>query len=303
MRKQHIDLSYHLAQPVMPYQAARKKLYVVGMGGTGSFLARHAACIVWLLRTMGQDVTLTFIDPDRVEEANIPRQNFCYAEIGRYKAETLASRYALAFGMEIGCIPDSFEASMVKAEWNTLCVVAGCVDRAEGRIQMEEALAQNESAGYPLPRTWYLDMGNGRDFGQLHLGTTRKVESLAKAFALGALPRCYLLPSPLLQQPALRKPLPEERSETALSCAQLLLAGTQSLMINPAMADEGADYLYRLLVTGDLRKFATSIDLPSGTKRSVYTTREALAKVIKREPSFFLEPQTPAQSTSSSVRA
>jgi hypothetical protein len=74
-------------------------------------------------------------------------------------------------------------------------------------------------------------------------------------------------------------------------------------MINPAMADEGADYLYRLLVTGDLKKFATSIDLPSGTKRSMYTTREALAKVIKREPSFFLEPQTPAQSTSSSVRA
>ena len=55
MREQKIDLSYHLAQPVMPYQAARKKLYVVGMGGTGSFLARHAACIVWLLRTMGQE--------------------------------------------------------------------------------------------------------------------------------------------------------------------------------------------------------------------------------------------------------
>jgi hypothetical protein len=56
-------------------------------------------------------------------------------------------------------------------------------------------------------------------------------------------------------------------------------------------------------VTGDLKKFATTIDLPSGTKHSVYTTREALGKVIKRDPSFFLEPQTPTQSTSSSVRA
>ena len=302
MRKQRIDLSYHLALPVMPYQAAMKKVYVVGLGGTGSFLARHAACIVWLLRSAGQNATLTFIDPDRVEEANIPRQNFCYAEIGRYKAETLATRYALAFGMEIGCVASFFEADMVSADWNTLSVVVGCVDRASGRVQMEKTLEHNESNSSSLPHVWYLDMGNGLDFGQCLLGSTRKAKDLAKAFALGALPRCYLLPSPLLQQPGLRKPLPEEQGQTTLSCREQLLSNAQSLMINPAMADEGADYLYRLLVTGDLRKFATSIDLPSGTKRSLYTTRESLGKVIKREPSFFLE-ALPAAKQAGGARA
>src|SRR5437588_5642321 len=136
MRKQHIDLSYHLAQPVMPYQAARKKLYVVGMGGTGSFLARHAACIVWLLRTMGKDVTLTFIDPDRVEEVNIPRQNFCAAEIGRFKAETLASRCCALAVTQVGYICERFEPEMVADGKDTLTVIVGCVDGAAGRVAM-----------------------------------------------------------------------------------------------------------------------------------------------------------------------
>lgn len=65
------------------------------------------------------------------------------------------------------------------------------------------------------------------------------------------------------------------------------------MTINAAMADEAADYLYRLLITGDLRKCATYLDLPSGTKRSFYTTPETLAKVIGRDPSFFLPRHTP----------
>jgi PRTRC genetic system ThiF family protein len=296
-RKVHIDLAFHQALPVMLYQARKKHVYIVGLGGTGGFVARHAACVVWLLKTMGQDASLTFVDPDRVEEGNIPRQNFCMAEIGRYKAETLATRFAQAFGMEIRIIPELFTSSMVKAEWDTLSILVGCVDSAAGRIQMEETLAENERWGSYPPRVCYLDAGNGRDFGQVLLGTTRRIDDLDKAFSLGPLPRCYRLPSPLLQQPGLRRAEPgEEVSAQTVSCAELLLANAQSLTINAAMADELADYLYRLLVTGDLKKFATFIDQPSGTKRSLYTSREALAQAIKRDPSFFLESQASAES-------
>ena len=38
-----IDLSYARALPVKPFQARRVSLIIVGLGGTGSFLARHAA--------------------------------------------------------------------------------------------------------------------------------------------------------------------------------------------------------------------------------------------------------------------
>src|SRR5579885_167579 len=104
-KMRELDLSYQQALPVLPFQAERIHILVVGLGGTGSFLARHVACLVSLLTTAGKKASLTFIDPEKVESVNLPRENFCRAEIGRYKAETLAMRYAQAFGIEIACIP------------------------------------------------------------------------------------------------------------------------------------------------------------------------------------------------------
>lgn len=141
---QHIDLSYQRALPLLPFQTERITIMLVGLGGTGSFLARHVACLVSLLAAAGKKVTLTFIDPDRVESVNIPRQNFCAAEVGRYKAETLASRYAQAFGVEISCIPACFSPEMVRGEWNSLTILVGCVDNAAARVTMEQALTTNE---------------------------------------------------------------------------------------------------------------------------------------------------------------
>ncbi len=284
-----LDLSYARALPVKPYQARRISLFIVGLGGTGSFLARHAACLLTMLRAAGKEAMLTFIDPDTVEEVNIPRQNFCRAEIGRYKAETLARRYGDAFGIEIACIPACFEPPMAQSRWDTLTVLVGCVDRAAGRIGLGEALKENRQyvAGKSCPRIWYLDLGNGLDFGQLALGSTDCEEDLAPAFSLSALDCVSLLPSPLLQLPKLREPQPEELANHALSCAELLAANAQSLMINPTMADEGASYLYEFLILGTLRRFATFIDIPTGTMRSRYTTPEQLAEAISRDPSFF----------------
>jgi PRTRC genetic system ThiF family protein len=289
-----LDLGYAQALPVFPFQAERIKIMLVGLGGTGSFLARHVACLIWMLRDAGKDATLTFIDPDIVEAGNIPRQNFCPAEIGRYKAEALAERYARDFGIEIGCIPSMFSPDMVGHHWNTLTILVGCVDNAFARATLDTTLQKNELITYSsspgVPRIWWLDMGNGLDHGQVLLGSTSHLFTLARAFASVPLPRCSLLPSPLLQEPNLRQPRPEEQGDRRLSCAELLAANAQSMTINPAMAVEGADYLYRLLISGNLKKFATYLDLSAGTKRSLYTTPQAVANVLGCEPSFFHRP-------------
>ena len=291
-----LDLGYAQALPVFPFQAGHIKVLLVGLGGTGSFLARHVACMIALLQGAGKDASLTFIDPDTVEVGNIPRQNFCPAEIGRYKAEALAERYARDFGVEIGCIPSTFSPEMAATSWDTLTILVGCVDNALARIALGSALQQNERISYSngtgVPRVWWLDLGNGLDYGQVLLGSTNDLQTLSSAFAIGALPRCSLLPSPLLQEPNLREPRPEERAEHQLSCAELLAANAQSMTINPAMAVEGADYLYRLLISGTLKKFATYLDLPAGTMRSHYITPNALASVLGCEPSFFRSRQT-----------
>ena len=295
-----LDLSFAQALPVLPFQTARLHLYLVGLGGTGSFLARHVACLVALLRAAGKQAALTFVDPDRVEAANIPRQNFCQAELGRNKAETLATRFSAALGMEIGYIAQSFDAAMVEHSWDMLTVIAGCVDRASGRRAMGKVLEQNRTylqrGGKTAPRTWYLDLGNGLESGQVLLGCVETVEAMQGAFSLSGLPRCSLLPSPLLQEPRLKEARPEERADLQLSCAELLAANAQSMTINPIMADIGADYLYRLLVTGTLKRFATTVDLACGMVRSRYTSPEALARVLGCEPSFFQPVSAPPPS-------
>lgn len=280
-----LDFSYAQASPIVLYSPKRYHLYVVGLGGSGSAFARPIACIATSLQERGNEVTLTFIDPDRVEAVNIPRQHFYTPEIGMYKVEALAARCSDSFPLEVGFIPELFEQEMVQVEQQVLTVVVGCVDRAEGRVAMEKALDHNE--GYvsrgELPRIWYLDLGNGRDYGQIALGSTRTTEGLKRAFRLSAL-GVSLLPSPLLQYPALRDPLPEERTPQALSCAELLIANRQSLFINPKMAIEAAVLLNDLLLERSLKRFSVTQDLPSGTVRSRYTTREHIAAALEADP-------------------
>jgi PRTRC genetic system ThiF family protein len=285
-----MDLSYVEAYKVLPYQARSIRIIVVGLGGTGSFLARHVAVLASLLQRAGKEVTLIFVDPDRVEEANIPRQDFCYAERGRYKAQTLAERFSAALGVNISFIPDVFSPAIVGPSWEALTILVGCVDRAEGRVAMGEALQVNRRhlACGQAPRVWYLDLGNGLDYGQCLLGCLDTVDLLERAFSFSAFYGCIsLLPSPLLLEPKLKEPRPEEAEVHALSCAELLAANAQSLMINPFIANVAASYLYEMLITGTLKRFRTDLDLPSGTMRSRYTTPEALGKAIGCDASFF----------------
>ena len=89
-------------------------IHLIGCGGTGSWLAPHLARITKLLQEVHQiNVRLAFWDYDAVEEKNIFRQNFCAAEIGTNKAETLARRYGTAWGLEIIALPLPFSADVM----------------------------------------------------------------------------------------------------------------------------------------------------------------------------------------------
>jgi len=94
-----------------------------------------------------------------------------------------------AFGVEVACIPERFEPAMAEPRWDMLTVLVGCVDRASGRVAMGKALKENRRfvEGKSCPRIWYLDLGNGLDFGQLALGydEVRRL-FLIQAFETGA---------------------------------------------------------------------------------------------------------------------
>ncbi|MBK7497436.1 MAG: ThiF family adenylyltransferase [Candidatus Omnitrophica bacterium] len=83
---------------MLPREYSALKFILVGAGGTGSFAAPAIARLIFELKqNQNKPIEMLIVDPDVVESGNIPRSNFCAAEIGRYKAQTLAERITLAW--------------------------------------------------------------------------------------------------------------------------------------------------------------------------------------------------------------
>lgn len=247
-------------------------LVLVGVGGTGSWLAPHVARCASLLHAQGTPVDVTFVDPDHVAPTNLVRQNFCLAELGLPKAQTLATRLTLALGVPITPIIAPFTPELVPFGGTTFLL--GSVDNATARLRLHAALQRNHT---PRPHIWYLDGGNGRDHGQVLLGCLG--DGSAEAALAWTFPgRCTALPSPLICEPGLRIPAPDELQPSGArsSCAE---QADQSPTINLQIAAIMADYLFRLvgLVPGGVTRFATEI--APGVMASRPITRSAIAAI------------------------
>jgi hypothetical protein len=221
------------------------------------------------------------------------------AEIGLDKASTLAARYGTAWGLEISAIPAAFEDKHLSLPHGVvpgdhLVVIVGCVDNAAARQSIANAVSKVNTAAARYvadgpPPVWWLDCGNGKESGQVLLGSASSLDHLSAAFKPSTI--CRSLPYPAMQRPELLEPMPDEQSDasTRLSCAQLAALHAQSLMVNQRVAAEASDYLLRLLYTGGLRRFATFIDLPSGVTKSFYSTPEAVAASVGKTTAIFGE--------------
>jgi len=239
-------------------------LALVGCGGTGSFAALHLARLAYESRRSGLELDLVFIDPDVVEDKNIGRQNFCPPEIGQPKAYALASRYNLAFGLEIGTIQNRvgrLDLVNCTQRYNSMLLVVGCVDSPAARREIVAALAGKGKNKFAV---WWLDAGNSERSGQVLIGNGDKLKIDE---ALG----CVGLPWPSEQEPGIvtPPPTPPPAGEGGLSCAEALQANVQSLMINQAMAGWLGVYASRLLLSRDLDIYQTWLDLQGGSARSV----------------------------------
>lgn len=253
---------------------------LIGCGGTGSWLA---PAIARLARVADRKLDITFVDPDHVEEANICRQNFCDAEIGKNKATALAERYGQAWGLDITSIEARFDANRLDRAWGSVNLLIGCVDNAAARKSINKALGWNHNL-HADPETrnrfWWLDSGNAENNGQVLLGSAEKPAALEGSFPVAR--TCTALPSPALQHPELLKPRPEETTAAAgMTCVELMAANAQSLIVNQRIAAEAADYVARLLLRRPLKKFATYVDLDTGTSRGVPITAEAVARAAR----------------------
>jgi PRTRC genetic system ThiF family protein len=278
-----LDTSLSRAKPVQVGQFDASTLWLIGCGGSGSWLAPAVARVARQMKERGQTPTVYFVDPDVVDPANVYRQAYCDGKVGANKAFSLAARYSQAWGIEITALQTRFSIELFNAHcrWYSLglTVLIDCVDNAAGRQVMAEVLRRQENylRGDAPPRIWCLDCGNGRTSGQVLLGNTFDGTRLQKAFVLPD--RCNALPAPSLQYPDQLVPRPEERrgANQRMSCEQMALANAQSLTVNQMVAAIAADYLVGLTLSQQLKSFATYFDLGSMSMRSRYITAEALA--------------------------
>jgi len=275
-----MSLNYDIVEAVpVTLVYDRVHFWIVGCGGTGSFLVQLIVRIALDLIRSGKPTRITLVDPERVEAKNTFRQCFCEAEIGRNKAETLAVRYSLAHNVEIEAIPSTFQPQWMtyQSYWgdrpNMLTVLMSCVDRGSGRRSLHQALDGNHYRSQKS--VWWIDAGNGDRHGQVLVGSSLSIDpNDYRLTKLG----CLSLPSPGIQAPELLVDKPEELQENRLSCAELARLDRQSLVVNAQAATIAAD-LALDLVNSELTRFAVYFDLRSGTEHR-YITQKAVNEEI-----------------------
>ena len=277
-----LNLSYLNARRVLPQQCRSLHLIQVGCGGIGGQLAPSTARIAKECQTRFEHVDVSFYDGDTVEDKNIRRQQFCEAEIGRNKADSLAFRLNMAWGMDIIANPTHLTKDTMHSitKYDTLTILLGCVDNANARRVLHAHLSrQHPETNSPV---WWIDGGCIRTQGQILIGNTQRIEQLKAGFTLPGV--ITTLPSPALLHPELLKKQADERPRRRQSCAKHAITDPQSLTINGIVAAHMADYLLRLLVTKDLTRFATYIDMNSGSVRSLYNTDTQLEQSLNLKP-------------------
>ena len=245
---------------------------VVGCGGTGSFAAEG------LCRLLPPRADLVLVDHDRVEERNLVRQNFLRRELGQFKAEALARRLAQTYSIPVGY--STLPIAMTEIRYPGLII--GCVDNGPARRGIAERVggksltwvggysqaAPRELQSGPMLTTllWWVDAGNGENFGQVLIGNT------PEGYAFDSEKGTFLaLPLPTIQRPELLSQAPPREQD----CAQM---AEQGPTINQAMASVVVEVVRRL-IEGTCLWMQLYLDLEAGTLHPVLVTPEAAQRI------------------------
>lgn len=149
---------------------------IIGAGGNGSYLVRDLARIISINnRQFNRNDKIIIIDGDKVERKNLARQNFIEADIGKNKAQVLATRYARAFGIEISYYDEylnddnAYDILHFRKNYGDWIVLIGCVDNNKTRHLIHRCyrgICNN---------VIYIDAGNEEYGGQVVFSTVKGV--------------------------------------------------------------------------------------------------------------------------------
>ena len=261
-------------------------LFVIGCGGTGSFVVQHLARLMASGDLVAERIAgLTLVDFDIVEPKNVARQLFVPADLGHPKAEVLARRYASAYGIRIGYLVAPFEDDMVGenipvGSLRTPTLLVGAVDRAGVRKEILTGVQKQSSTRQAV---YWFDTGNGESTGQVAWGNTGKLDLVRKGIGQ---PIVEYLPYPALVIPDIADPAMDTGERPSIpppeSCAEGVQDGRQGPNINAMMGLLMVE-MVRQFLTGKLSVHYVAVDLASYILGSQPITDEWLVSCCRQK--------------------
>ena len=217
---------------------------VIGAGGTGSAFIKELIGISILLKSIkDKNIKVIVIDPAKVKESNLGRQNFYPEDIGQFKAETLVKRinrnYAFKWIYE--------NTAITKTRIPKVNIIVLCVDKMEARTFIYENFQPNDYYRDTHRQTFYiLDLGNDRFSGQIFLSSKKRYDQPE----MKDINTISYLKTPLeyFGKETLINALETQNDTPSCSSYEAILS--QDLFINKAVAMHGARMIWSMFMNG-----------------------------------------------------
>lgn len=204
---------------------------VYGVGGTGSLLLGRLARMDLALRKLGHPGIMVFAyDQDIVTENNIGRQNFFEGDLGLNKAVCLIDKINVNYGLAWEAF-DFFASPIYRGN-----ITITCLDNADFRMKLKNFIKIKIKSDWTTRNYYWLDCGNGKDFGQVILSTLQNKELLNVFDYFGNI-----------------KKLDNVETQGIQGCSYADSLENQDLFINDIISVQAADMIYKLLRHREVR--------------------------------------------------
>jgi PRTRC genetic system ThiF family protein len=234
----------------------RVQVHVVGVGGNG---AQMAACLARLdiaMQALGHPFGLhvTAFDADRVSEANVGRQLYSRADIGRLKAVVTINRLNQYYGLDWESIPSRYEDYCgSNSRGLDADIVISCVDTRRARRNIHQLLFREYGRC-----SYWLDLGNREADAQAILGQPLASYRGQPEANVVRLPCVTELFPDLLDE--------NKFEDNQPSCSVRMSLASQGLFINDVVVRFASQLLYELFSNGRIRQHGVMVNLDA--KRS-----------------------------------
>lgn len=221
---------------LMPLVEEAVPVHVIGAGGTGSALLSGLVQLSIALRELGHPgIDVTVWDDDTVSKANIGRQLFAPADVGRPKAAILVNRINISMGLNWKCQVERYALAKGKLRG----VVIGCVDTRRARSEIHRMFQQCYDS------IW-VDCGNNQFTGQVLFGA--RVNGKTVVPCIGD-----LFPEAI--------DVTADAGDDQPSCSLAEALTKQDLMVNRFVADTAVNLLFQLFRKGEVETQGAFIDV------------------------------------------